>query len=648
MAEQLAEVEVIAGNPEPPTFENTLAAYDRSGRLLDRADSVFGAMASAHTNDTIKEVQSWYSPAKAAHLDTIRLHAGLFRRIQALYVQRLELDLDPESIRLVEQTYIKHVRAGVLLAEEAQARLKEINAEIASLKTEFTQNLTNEVNAKAIVVDEIGELAGLSENQVAATAEAARARGLDGKYVLPLLNTSGQPALSSLENRELRERIHRTSLSRGSSGDDYDNRSIVVRTMRLRAERAQLLGYPNHATYIVEDRVARTTDAVNQLLSSMAAPAMVNARSEAEALQAVIEAEGGDFELASWDWDFYSEKIKQQRYAFDEAELKPYFEMNNVLVNGVFFAANRLYGLTFKPRPDLPVYHEDVKAWEVFDADGSTLGLFVQDFYARESKRGGAWMNHYVHQSRLLGTRAVVANHLNVPRPPEGQPTLLTWAEVTTMFHEFGHAVHGLFSNVRYRAFSGTTVPRDFVEFPSQVNEMWAEWPEVLTHYAVHYETGQPMPAELLEKKLSSGKFNQGFSYVERLASMLLDQDWHQRKPGELPDADGLLAFEAASLEHAGVAFGPIPPRYRSTYFNHIMTSYDAAYYSYVWSEVMDADTVEWFKEHGGMLRANGNHFRTTLLSRGFSQDPLQQFINFRGREPDVRPLLLRRGLTSE
>ncbi|MEJ2534135.1 MAG: M3 family metallopeptidase [Gammaproteobacteria bacterium] len=646
MADHLAEIEAIAGNPEPATFDNTLVAMERSGRTLDRVSRVFFAMASANTNDDIEAVRSEMAPKLAAHQDAILLNEALFARVKALYDQRDAMELDPESYRLVEETYKDFVRAGAQLDAGQKERLKAINSELASLQTQFSQNVLGEVNAKAIVVDSADQLDGLSEGEIAAAAEAAKARNLEGKYVLPLLNTSGQPALSALTDRALRERIHTTSLGRGSSGGEFDNREILTRVARLRAERAQLLGYENHAAYSLENQTAGTVEAVNERLASLAPAAVANAKKEAEALQAVIDAEGGDFELASWDWDFYTEKVRQQTFDFDESQLKPYFELNNVLVKGVFYAAEKVYGLTFKERPDLPTYHDDVRVWEVFDADGSTLGLFIEDMYARESKRGGAWMNAYVSQSGLMGTQPVVANHLNIPKPPAGEPTLLTWDEVTTMFHEFGHALHGLFSNVKYPSFAGTSVPRDFVEYPSQVNEMWADWPEVLANYAVHYQTGEPLPRELLDKVLASSQFNEGFRTTEYLAAALLDQAWHQRTPEEVPAADGLLDFEAQALADAGVDFPPVPPRYRSTYFSHIMGGYSAGYYSYIWSEVLDADTVEWFKENGGMSRENGDHFRATLLSRGGAEEAMDLFRNFRGRDPDVQPLLERRGLT--
>ena len=646
MEEHLAEIEAIANNPEPATFDNTFVAMERSGALLDRVSRVFYAMASADTNDTIESVRSEMAPRLAAHGDAILLNEALFARVQAIYDARDSLELDPESHRLVEETYKDFVRAGALLNTEQKEQLKAYNAELASLQTQFSQNVLGEVNAKAIVVDDPAKLDGLGDAGIARAAEAAKARDLDGQYVIPLLNTTGQPALSSLTDRALRQEIKETSMGRGSSGGEFDNREEITRVARIRAERAELLGYPNHAAYSLENQTAKTVDAVNERLGALAPAAVANARKEAADLQAMIDAEGGDFELAAWDWAYYTEKVRKDKFDFDEAQLKPYFELDSVLVNGVFFAAEQVFGLTFKERPDLPTYHPDIRVWEVFEEDGSTLGLFIEDMYARESKRGGAWMNAYVSQSGLLGTQPVVANHLNVPKPPEGEPTLLTWDEVTTLFHEFGHALHGLFSNVKYPSFAGTSVPRDFVEYPSQVNEMWADWPEVLANYAVHHETGEPLPQEMLDKVLASSKFNEGFRTTEYLAAALLDQAWHQRTPDEVPDADGLLDFEAQALADAGVDFAPVPPRYRSTYFSHIVGGYSAGYYSYIWSEVLDADSVEWFKENGGMLRENGDHFRATLLSKGGSRDAMALFEDFRGRAPDVQPLLERRGLT--
>ena len=643
MADQLAEIEAIATQSDPPTFENTIVAMERSGRLLDRVATVFFGLSSAHTNDAMDEIRSDVAPKLSAHTDAILLDPDLFARVRALHEQIDTPDLDTEARRLIEEYYTDFVRAGALLDDAQKERMQAINAELASLSTTFSQNVLDEVNAAAVVVDTREELAGLPDDQVAAAETAAVARDLEGKFVIPLLNTSGQPVLASLEDRALRERITTASLARNLSGGDYDNRDVITTMARLRAERAAMLGYPNHATYILERQTAQTVDAVNERLASLSPPAVANAQREAADLQAML---GDTGELAAWDWSFYTEKVRADRYAFDAEQLRPYFELNNVIERGVFFAANQLYGLTFEARPNLPTYHPDVRVWEVFDADGSPLGLFLGDFYARPSKRGGAWMNAYVSQTHLLGTSPVVANHLNIPKPPEGEPTLLTFDEVETAFHEFGHALHGFFSNVQYPYFAGTSVPRDFVEYPSQVNEMWAIWPEVLQNYAVHHETGEPMPADLLEKVLATQTFNQGFATTEYLAASLLDQAWHQITAGEVPDADGTEAFEAAALEAAGVSLDAVPPRYRSTYFSHIWSSgYSAGYYSYIWSEVLDADSVEWFKENGGLTRENGDHFRSTLLSKGGSVEALDLYRAFRGAEPDVRPLLIRRGL---
>jgi len=645
MAEHLVEIDAIIENPEQATIENTLIPMEQSGQLLDRVATVFFALASADTNDEIEALRAEVAPKLSAHSDAILLNENLFERVKTLNSQLDSSDWDPESKRLVSETYKDFVRAGADLAADDKETLKSINAELATLTTRFSQNVLEEVNAKAIVVDSVEQLDGLSDGQIAAAQEAAASRELEGKYVLPLLNTSGQPTLSSLTDRELRKTIHDTSLSRGSSGGDFDNREILSQVLKLRAERAQLLGFENHAAYTLSNQTAQTTQAVNQRLATLTPPAVANARQEAADLQAIIDAEGGGFDLAASDWSFYSDKLRAQRYNFDQSELKPYLEMNNVLVKGVFYMAEKLYGLTFKLRPDLPTYHPDVRVWEVFDADGTTLTLFIEDFYARESKRGGAWMNAYVSQSKLLDNAPVVANHLNVPKPPEGEPTLLTWDEVVTMFHEFGHAVHGMFSDVTYPSFSGTSVPRDFVEYPSQVHEMWADWPEVLANYAVHYETGEAMPRELLDKVLASSKFNQGFATTEYLAASLLDQALHQLNPDEVPSGEELVAFEAHALQQAGAALDTVPPRYRSTYFSHIIGGYSAGYYSYIWSEVLDADSVEWFKENGGLTRDNGDHFRKTLLSRGGAEDAMTLFRDFRGAEPDIEPLLERRGL---
>jgi len=556
--------------------------------------------------------------------------------------------LDPESRRLLDRTHRDFVRSGARLGETEKTRLKALNAEIATLQTSFAQNVLKETNASAVVVDRREELAGLTPAEIATAAAAAKAAGQEGKFALRLINTSGQPPLGSLENRAVRERLHQSSLARGSRGGEFDNRAVITRLARLRAERAALLGYPNHAAYQLEEQTAGNVTAVNKLLSDLAPAAVANARREAADMQRLLEREQPGAALAAWDWDFYTEKVRRERYAFDEAQLKPYLEMDRVLRDGVFFAATRLFGITFRERRDLPVYEPTVRVFDVFEADGTPLAIFLADLYARPSKRGGAWMNSYVDQSGLLGTRPVVANHMNIPRPPDGEPTLLTFDEVNTLFHEFGHALHGMFSAVRYPRFAGTRVPRDFVEFPSQVNEMWMTWPEVLRHYARHHRTGEPMPKELVEKVLAARKFNQGFATTEYLAASLLDQAWHQLDARQVPAAEGALEFEATTLRRAGVDFAPVPPRYRSTYFSHIFTSgYSAGYYSYLWSEVLDADTVEWFKANGGLTRENGDRFRRMLLSRGGSTDAMELYRGFRGGDPDVKHLLERRGLAT-
>lgn len=645
MAEQLAEIAEITRQTAEPTFANTIVPLELSGQLLNRVSTVFFALGSAHTNESILALETEISPRLTEHNDSIMLNAELFERVQTVYEARGRMGLDRESLRLVEETYKGFVRAGAQLDAVSQERLRAINSELASLETRFDQNVLSERNDSAVVVSSRAELAGLSEAEIRSLADEAEARGLSGSYVLPLLNTSGQPLLPSLDNRELRERVLKASLARGTRGNEWDNREILSRTARLRAERANLLGYPNHAAYVLERQTAQTVAAVNQRLVDLTPPAIANAQREAAELQAMISAAGETFELAAWDWAYYAEKVREEKYSFDESALRPYFEFDNVLHKGVFFAAGQIYGLRFEERHDLPTYQEDVRVFEVFEEDGSTLALFIMDPYARASKRGGAWMNAYISQSALQETQAIVGNHLNIPKPPAGEPTLLTFDEVVTMFHEFGHALHGMFSNVTYPGFSGTRVPRDFVEYPSQVNEMWATWPEVLRNYAVHYETGEPMPTELLERMRAAQQFGQGFATSEYLMASLTDMALHVLTPDEVPTAEELTTFEAQTLEAAGALMDTLPPRYRLPYFSHIMGGYSAGYYSYIWSEVLDADTVEWFRENGGMTRANGQHFRDTLLSRGGSEEALVLFRNFRGRDASVEPLLERRGL---
>ena len=645
MADQVAEIEAIANQGEDPDFENTIIALELSGQLLDRVSRVFFSMSSAHTNDEIRSLQQQLAPQLAAHSDAILLNRALFARIQTLFDQRQELPLEPEALRLLEQYRLDFVRAGAALTESEQDRMREINAEMATLQTLYSQNVLSEVNDLAIVVDTEEEMTGMDEALKQAASEEAAERGLPGKYVIPLLNTSGQPALASLQNRSVRQRIFETSLSRGSRGGDFDNRDVLSKVLSLRAERSALLGFANHAEFILANQTAQTVEVVNQRLAELAVPAVANVRREANDLQALIESEGDDFQLAAWDWDFYTEKLRAKRFNLDANQLRPYFELDNVLNRGVFYAAERLFGVRFEEHEELPVYQEDVRVFEVIDVNGSTLGMFIADFYARPSKRGGAWMNSYVSQSGLTGKLPIVANHLNITKPSAGEPTLLTFDEVTTMFHEFGHALHGLFSSVDYPYFSGTSVPRDFVEYPSQVNEMWATWPEVLQNYAVHYETGEAMPRELLEKVLSTQTFNQGFATTEYLAASIVDQALHQLTVNEVPSAELILDFEAQALEAAGIQIDEVPPRYRATYFSHIIGGYSAGYYSYIWSEVLDADTVDWFHENGGLLRENGDHFRQSLLSQGGSKDAMGLYRSFTGREAQILPLLERRGL---
>ncbi|MDT8439837.1 MAG: M3 family metallopeptidase [Wenzhouxiangellaceae bacterium] len=649
MEEQLAEIRAIATSEQPPSFENTIVAMETSGRLLDRSTRVFFALVSADTNDKRQEIQREMSPRLSAHSDEILLNPALFARVDALYQQRESLELNPEQFRLLEETHRDFVRAGATLDDGQKARLKSINTELATLGTQFSQNVLKEVNDIALVVDSVAKLAGLSDAQIQAAAAEAADRGLEGKYVLTLMNFSSQPQLAQLEDRNVREQLMWRSLMRGSRGNEFDNREIVSRILNLRVEKANLLGYETWADFVLEERTARTVEAVDGMLGRLGPVAVANARAEGEVLQqAINELEEQPFELKAWDWPYYTEIVRQQKYAFDENETKPYFELDSVLVNGVFHAAEQFYGITFKERPDLPVYHPDARVWEVTDADGEMLALFIGDFYARPSKRGGAWMNAYVSQSDLLGTQPVVANHQNIPKPPAGEPTLMTMDEVTTMFHEFGHALHGMFSDVTYPSFSGTSVPRDFVEFPSQVNEMWSTWPTILENYARHYETGERIPQELLDRVIEAEQFNEGYRTTEYLAASVLDMCYHTLKNDEIPTPDEVLVFEEQCLINAGFDYPVVPPRYRTNYFSHIMGGYSAGYYSYIWSEVLDADSVKWIKENGGLTRANGDHFRNSLLSKGGSKEAMQLFRDFTGRDPDIQPLLERRGLTTD
>ncbi len=652
MAIQLREMAAIADNPAPPTFENTIVAMEKSGQVLNRATSVFFNLVATDKNDAREKLETEYAPKFSAHADAIALNPKLFARIKTLYDARDSLGLDAVDRRLLEKRYQDFVRAGAALDETQKARIRAINTELSTLDTRFNQNVLAEVNASAVVVDDRAQLAGMSEEQIAAAAEAAKARNLPGKYVIALLNTTGQPVEAQLQDRALRQRIHEASVARGSRGNQWDNTGVVAQVLKLRAERARLLGYDTYANYVLADETAGNQDNVNAMLRQLAPKAVANARREGADLQAMIDAgqkAAGQpgFALQPWDWAYYSEKVRKARYSFDESQLKPYFEMRSVLENGVFYAANKLYGLTFKERTDLPKYRADTWTYEVFDRDGKPLAIFIWDPYARASKRGGAWMNTYVAQSRLLGEQPVVANHLNIPKPSEGKPTLLTWDEVTTAFHEFGHALHGFFQDVRYPYFS-MNVPRDFVEYPSQVNEMWADWPEVLAHYAKHYQTGAPMPKELLDKVIAASKFNQGFATTEYLEAAMLDQRWHQLPLEQIPDASGVMAFEASALKADGFDYAPVPPRYRTPYFSHIMGGYAAGYYAYIWSEVLAANTSKWIRDHGGLTRENGDRVREKVLAPGGEIAPGQLFPNLAGYQARIEPLLEQRGLDSK
>lgn len=642
-----AEIRAIADNKAAPTFDNTIVALERSGQPLARVSSVFFNQVACNTNPELDQLSSQLAPQLAAHQDQISLNAKLFQRISKIYQKKDQLKLDAESERLLERYYSDFVREGAQLSDADKTRLKGLNGKLATLATQFSQNVLKETNNGGLVLDQVSELDGLSEQEITTAANAAAAKGMPGKYLIPLVNTTGQPLLANLKNRSVRQRLYEASIRRGSHGGASDNQQTVLELARLRAERAQLLGYANHAAYKLEDETAKTTEAVNHMLAGLAPAAVRNARAEAAELQKIASAEQPDIKIEAWDWAYYTEQLRKARYAFDDNQLRPYFELNNVLQNGVFYAANQLYGISFKERKDLPVYQPSVRVFEVFDSDGKSLALFIADMYARDNKQGGAWMNAYVEQSALFGKKPVIANHLNIPKPADGEPTLLTPDEVKTAFHEFGHALHGMFSQVRYPRFSGTNVPRDFVEYPSQVNEMWATWPEILKNYAKHYQTGQVIPQALVDKITASHQFNQGFMTTEYLAASLLDQRWHQLTPEQLPG--NALDFEARALHDAGVDFAPVPPRYRTTYFSHIFGGgYSAGYYAYLWSEVLDADTVEWFKENGGLSRKNGDWFRQKLLSRGGSIDPMESFRQFRSRDPKIEPLLIRRGLSAE
>ncbi|RUO34438.1 dipeptidyl carboxypeptidase II [Aliidiomarina shirensis] len=643
MEEHMAEVEAIANNPEAPTFENTIVAMERSGELLTRVSRVFYNLTGTDSNEQRRAIQSELAPKNAAHSDNINLNGALFERIKTIYDQRESLGLNSEQQRLVEVYHQRFVRAGALLTESQKDEIRALNEEHSNLTNQFAQNLLAETRNIAVVVDDVEELDGLSPAQIRSAANAAADRDMEGKYLLSITNTTRQPILTSLNNRELRQRVWEASANRAQSGE-YDNTGISARLAQIRAQRAALLGYDSWADYNLEPQMAEKPEAVFEMLGSMLPAVVANTKAEQAAIQEMIEKKGGDFEVKPWDWEYYAEFVRQELYDLDESEVREYFEFNRVLHDGVFYLMNRFYGITFEPRPDLPTYHEDVEVYEVFDADGTSIALFYADYFAREGKRGGAWMSSFVGQSHLLDTKPVVVNVMNIPKGPEGEPTLVSYDHVTTIFHELGHGIHGMFSNVTYPTLAGTSVSRDFVEFPSTFEEDWAAHPEVIANYAKHYETGEPIPEELLERVIRSRSFNQGFDTLEYISASLLDMEWHSlTADDELQDVN---EFEAAALAKYGVDLEAVPPRYKTTFFSHSMGGgYSASYYAYMWSEILAADAFAYVQSQGGLTRENGNHYRRNILEVGNSRPTMESYIEFRGQEPTTDALLIRRGL---
>jgi len=641
--EQLAEVDAIIASGEP-TFANTIVALEESGRTLTRMLLVFYNKSSSDTNDALDAIEEEIAPKLSTHQDAITLNPTLFSRIKTLHDTKDSLPLNSEDVWLLGKYYRDFVYAGAHLTQDQRQELTKLNERLSYLETQFSKNLLADTNDSALVIDSKDELAGLSDSEIQAAADAASTRGLNGKYLLAMVNFTGNPMLDSLEVRNTRERIMKASLLRGNRDNEFDTKAIIVEMAQLRAVRAKLFGKRTHAEYIIAEQTAGSVDNVHAMLRKIAPAAARNARAEGSDIQAMIKDSGDDFDIASWDWDLYTEKVRKVKHNLDSSAMRPYFELERVLHDGVFFAATKLFGITFKARPDLVTYHPEARAFEVFNEDGSKLGLFIGDFYTRDSKRGGAWMNNLVDQSFLLGQLPVVCNNLNIPKPAAGQPTLLTYDEIVTLFHEFGHALHGLLSSVQYPRVSGTSVQRDFVEFPSQVNEMWILWPEVVANYAKHHETGEQLPQELIDRLTGASTFNEGHATSSYLAAAILDLAWHSLEAGDT--VSDVVAFEADAIKNYGLDYHAVPTRYRSTYFSHIFGGgYSAGYYGYIWSEVLDAESVDWFKENGGLTRKNGDHFRSELLSRGGSIDSMQMFKNFRGREASITPLLKRRGL---
>jgi len=644
MAEELSEIQAIADNPATPSFDNTLLAMEKAGQLFRRAMAAFRGVAGANTNPVLQKVRSEEAPKLAAHRDAIYLNAKLFARVAAIYTQRQSLKLDPESLRLLELTYDMFVRSGANLSDADKTELKKLNEEISTRSNAFSTKLLAATKEGAYATTDKNALAGLSDAQIAAAAQAAQSRKQEG-YVLPLQNTTQQPDLAFLSVRATREALFEKSWNRAERGDANDTVDDIAHLAQLRARRAQLLGYPNHAAWKLGDQMAKTPQAALKFMDALVPGATAKVASEGKDIQDVIDAQKGGFTLQPWDWDFYADQVRKAKFNLNETEVKPYFELNNVLENGVFYAANQLYGIIFKERKDIPVYQPDVRVFEVSDADGKPLALFYCDYFKRDNKNGGAWMGSFVDQSKLQGTLPVVYNVANLPKPAAGEPALISFTDVTTMFHEFGHALNGMFANTEYPSLSGTATARDFVEFPSQFNEHWALYPVVFAHYAKHYKTGAPMPPDLVAKIKKAESFNQGYKLTELVAAAELDMQWHTLPPGpalQQPDV-----FEKQALEKTHLLLAAVPPRYRSSYFSHIWDSgYSAGYYAYLWSEMLDDDAYQWFEEHGGLTRANGERFRQMVLSRGNTEDLAKMYAAWRGKDPSVEPMMKYRGLT--
>ncbi len=644
MKQHIAEIEAIAANSAAPTFDNTIAAMERSGRMLERVANTFFSVAQANSNPALEKVETAMAPRLAAHTDAIYLNPKLFARVKALYDKRQSLKLDSEALQVLTIYYKQFVHAGANLNQAGKTRLMAINSRAASLETSFQQKLLAGTKAGGLVLDNKSDLAGLTEAEIASAADAAKARGLKGKYVLPLQNTTQQPLLTSLANRGVRERLFNASWTRSEKGDANDTRAIISELALLRTEKAKLLGYANYSAYVLYDQMAGSAQAVEKFIGQLVPATRAKAAEEARLIQAAIDKEGGKFQLRPWDWQRYAERVRKERYDLDEAALKPYFEINRVLREGVLHSATRLYGITFKRRTDIPVYHPDVMVYEVFEQDGRALGLMYFDLWKRDNKRGGAWMSNYVGQAKLFGTKPVIYNVSNFTKPAAGQPALISFEDVGTMFHEFGHALHGLFSNQTYPLVSGTNVARDFVEFPSQFNEHWALHPEILKRYAVHYKTGVPMPQSLVDRIKKSQTWGQGYALGELLAASQLDLQWHALPPGS-PKQD-VNKFEIEALKKTGTDFPNVPTRYRSSYFLHIWANgYASSYYAYQWTVMLDTNAFAWFNRNGGMTRANGQRFRDLILSKGHTMDYGPMFRAFYGRDPEIGPMLEHRGL---